>query len=252
MGNIGYCTRGTRMLQIVKGSDLVSGIKQTAAYKVGSNTIFSGEVIYATKSGNEMVWVKSDDNGDKEKLSISAPFFAFTDSDSFDVIASGSLLGISVLDTYELQTPLFDESQVYNPGDALYVGTANLWKNTETGDVVCSSVKPEKSLVNGDVWKKVNTEGTVNCVTSAGTKGTDDVIGYVTEGVVQLKGNVNVAAVNDTAATDQDPAVVNSAYLDGYQDPTKLSSVVRGGPSLYTEASGSKYVLQFATGYKKA
>lgn len=245
MGNIGYCTRGTRMLQIVKGSDLVSGIKQTAAYKVGNDTIFSGEVIYAVKNTNgELEWTKT-------KTTSSAPFFAFTDSDSFDVIAAGSLLGISVLDTFELQTPLFDEEQVYTPGAALYVGTANLWKNTKTGDVVCSTVKPTKTLVGdvanvADEWAKVNTEGPVNCVTSDGTEGTDDVIGYVTEGVVQLKGNVNVAAVNDAAGA------MKSVYLDGYQDSTKLSSVVTGGPSLYTEASGSKYVLQFATAYKKA
>lgn len=235
MGNIGYCTRGTRMLQIVKGSDLVSGIKQTAAYKVGNDTIFSGEVIYANKANGEIKWAKTGD---------SAPFFAFTDSDSFDVIAAGSLLGISVLDTYELQTPLFDEAQVYNTGDALYVGTANLYKNSKTGDVVCSSVKPAKSLVDDDEWEQVNDTGkTVNCVTSkAGT----DVIGYVTEGIVQLKGNANVAAVNDTEDA------VNSVYLDGYQAATKLSSVVTGGPSLYTEASGSKYVLQFATAWKPA
>lgn len=238
MGNIGYCTRGTRMLQIVKGSDLVSGIKQTAAYKVGNKTIFSGEVIYATKNANgELAWAKE---------GTSAPFFAFTDSDSFDVIASGSLLGISVLDTYELQTPLFDEAQAYTPGAALYVGTANLYKNSKTGDVVCSSEAPKKDLVDGDEWEQVNdTNKTVNCVTSV--KGTNtDVIGYVTEGVVQLKGNANVAAVNDATGA------VKSVYLDGYQDSEKLSSVVTGGPSLYTEASGSKYVLQFATAYKKA
>ena len=234
MGNIGYCTRGTRMLQIVKGSDLVSGVKQTAAYKVGNDTIFSGEVIYANKANGEIKWAKTGD---------SAPFFAFTDSDSFDVIAAGSLLGISVLDTYELQTPLFDEAQVYNTGDALYVGTtANLWKNTKTGDVVCSSVEPTKQLADDGEWKQVNSEQ-VNCVTNAGS---GDVIGYVTEGIVQLKGNTNVAAVNDASSA------VNSVYLDGYQDATKLSSVVTGGPSLYTEASGSKYVLQFATAWKPA
>ena len=241
MGNIGYCTRGTRMLQIVKGSDLVSGIKQTAAYKVGNNTIFSGEVIYANKANGEITWAKTGD---------SAPFFAFTDSDSFDVIAAGSLLGISVLDTYELQTPLFDESQVYNTGDALYVGQADLYKNTKTGDVVCSTVPPTKSLVDDDDWEKVNdSTKKINCVTNAASEeegANTDIIGYVTEGVVQLKGNVNVDAVNDAADA------MKSVYLDGYQDSTKLSSVVTGGPSLYTEASGSKYVLQFATGYKKA
>ena len=234
MGNIGYCTRGTRMLQIVKGSDLVSGVKQTAAYKVGNNTIFSGEVIYAKKNTNgELEWAKT---------GSSAPFFAFTDSDSFDVIAAGSLLGISVLDTYELQTPLFDEAQAYTPGAALYVGTANLYKNSKTGDVVCSSVTPDKSLVDDDEWEQVNDTGkTVNCVTS--TKGTGagaNVVGYVTEGVVQLKGNVNVAATS------------GNVYLDGYTETGKDSSLVTGGPSLYTEASGSKYVLQFATAWKPA
>lgn len=227
MGNIGYCTRGTRMLQIVKGSDLVSGIKQTAAYKVGDDVkILSGEPIYATKSGNEMVWTKT-------ATDASAPFFAFTDSDSFDVIAAGSLLGISVLDTYELQTPLFLDSDDIKPGVALTVKSGGYLKKVN-GDIEVTTTSGADTIPGV----------TVNYVAVA--EDGDVIIGYVTEGVVQLKGNVNVAAVNDAEGA------MKSVYLDGYQDSAKLSSVVTGGPSLYTEASKSKLVLQFATAWKPA
>lgn len=224
MGNIGYCTRGTRMLQIVKGSDLVSGVKQTAAYKVGDGVkIISGEPIYATKSGNEMVWTKT-------ATDASAPFFAFTDSDSFDVIAAGSLLGISVLDTFELQTPLFLDSDDIKPGVALTVKSGGYLKKVD-GNIEVTTTSGTDTIPGV----------TVNYVAVA--EAGDAIIGYVTEGVVQLKGNADVAAVNDTAND------VNSVYLDGYQDSDKLSSVVTGGPSLYTEASKSKFVLQFATAW---
>ena len=223
MGNIGYCTRGTRMLQIVKGSDLVSGVKQTAAYKVGDDVkIISGEPIYATKSGNEMVWTK-------DATGASAPFFAFTDSDSFDVIAAGSLLGISVLDTYELQTPLFLDSDKIKPGVALTVKSGGYLKKVD-GNIEVTTVKA------GSI-----PEVTVNYVDVA-EEGKDAIIGYVTEGVVQLKGNVDVAAKEGS----------NTQYIDGYIRTDKVSEQVIGGPSLYTEASKSKYVLQFATAWKPA
>ena len=230
MGNINYCARGTRMLQIVKGSDLVSGNKQTAAYKVvGDEKIISGEPIYATKSGNEMVWTKT-------ATGASAPFFAFTDSDSFDVIASGSLLGISVLDTYELQTPLFLDSDDLKPGAPLTVKTGGYLKKVN-GDIVVT--KEQTDSIPGV---------TVNYVALADTTG-DAIVGYVTEGVVELKGNANVVAVNDVVDPTGATTDINSVYLDGYQDSSRLSSVVTGGPSLYTEASKSKSVLQFATAW---
>ena len=217
------------MLQIVKGSDLVSGNKQTAAYKVGEDVkIISGEPIYATKSGNEMVWTKT-------ATGASAPFFAFTDSDSFDVIASGSLLGISVLDTYELQTPLFLDSEAIKPGAPLTVKSGGYLKKVD-GNI-------EVTTESTDAIPGV----TVNYVAVA--TGSDAVIGYVTEGVVQLKGNAGVSVLTD----GKSPATaINGVYLDGYVDGNKKSEILTGGPSLYTEASKSKFVLQFATAWKPA
>lgn len=236
MGNIGYCTRGTRMLQIVKGSDLVSGVKQTAAYKVEDGfSCFSGEPLVATKkfegaSQDAMVWEKA---SNKSKTPV---FFAFTDSDSFDVIAAGSLLGISTLDTFELQTPLFDETKTYTTGDPLTIAEADLYKNMKSGDVVCSSSVPTVDAAN---WKKLDKGVTV--VTNAVADG-DAIVGYVTEGVVTLKKNIAV-----------DQGTKNDVYLDGYvREDVPAQVKIVGGPALYTEASGSKYVLQFATAWKPA
>ena len=223
MGNIGYCTRGTRMLQIVKGSDLVSGMKQTAAYKVGDEKIISGEPIFAKKDGNTIKWTKEN--------SGSAPFFAFTDSDSFDVIAAGSLLGISVLDTFELQTPLF-VGNTFNPGDALTVGEAVIVKECDNFKVV----EPSDGVKGFPV----------NCVKRVAEGDEADIIGYVTEGIVELKGNLDVDVLKDKGTA------VNGVYLDGYVDGNKKSEILTGGPSLYTEASGSKFVLQFSTAWKPA
>ena len=213
MGNIGYMSNGPRKLQIVKGSDLVSGVKQTAAYKVADGfTCYSGEPIFATNDNGVMKWTKT-------AASNSAPFFAFTDTKSFDVAASGSLLGISVLDTFELQTAFYDESQTYTPGTPLTVKSGGKLNDEATGGVAASG-------------------GTINYVTKATTEG-DPIVGYVTEGLIQLKNNQKVA---DTGAFGVD--------LDGYKvtaDDGKQTFV--GGPALYTEASDTTYVLQFATAW---
>lgn len=217
MGNIGYMSNGPRKLQIVKGSDLVSGVKQTAAYKVADGfTCYSGEPIFATNDNGVMKWTKT-------AASNSAPFFAFTDTKSFDVAASGSLLGISVLDTFELQTAFYDESQTYTPGTPLTVKSGGKLNAEATGGV--------KAGTTGDM-------GTINYVTKATTAG-DPIVGYVTEGLIQLKNNKQVANTGEFGVD-----------LDGYTvtaDDGKQTLV--GGPALYTEASDTTYVLQFATAW---
>lgn len=241
MGNIGIKTRGTKMLQIVKGSDLVSGIKQTSVYKVAATTpkIFSGEPIYVQSSDNtggwpdpEYEWVKTSPGAG------STVYFAFTDSDSFDVIASGKLMGISTLDTFELQTPFFDHSATFKPGDKLTVKAGIICEGPDGFIVVSGTDAPETP----EGYTQVQGSPAVNCLTKV--TGAEEVCGVVTKGVVVLKGNEPVDLTENTVAASVGPEgyVIKEGTGTTYSD---LATV--GGPALWTEASGSKYVLQFAT-----
>lgn len=242
MGNIGIKTRGTKMLQIVKGSDLVSGIKQTSVYKVAATTpkIFSGEPIYVQSSANsggwpdpEYEWVKT-----ISPVKGKTVYFAFTDSDSFDVIASGKLMGISTLDTFELQTPFFDHSVAFAPGDKLTVTSGIICEGPDGFIVVSGTSAPQTPAG----YTIVSGSPAVNCLTKA--EADDEICGIVTKGVVVLKGNEPVSQTADTAAASVGP--------EGYvikEGSTYPDSATVGGPALWTEASGSKYVLQFATAH---
>lgn len=241
MGNIGIKTRGTKMLQIVKGSDLVSGIKQTAVYKVAADApkIFSGEPIYVkskTNSGGwpdpEYEWVQDSTGAGK------TVYFAFTDSDSFDVIASGKLMGISSLDTFELQTPFFDHSETFAPGDKLTVKTGIICQGPDGFIVVSGTDAPETPAG----YTQVPGSPTVNCL--AKVTASEAVCGIVTKGVVVLKGNEPVGLTENT-----DPASVGPEGYVIKEDATYPDLATVGGPALWTEASGSKYVLQFATAH---
>lgn len=241
MGNIGIKTRGTKMLQIVKGSDLVSGIKQTAVYKVAADApkIFSGEPIYVkskTNSGGwpdpEYEWVKTSPGEG------STVYFAFTDSDSFDVIAAGKLMGISTLDTFELQTPFFDHSETFAPGDKLTVKTGVICEGPDGFIVVSGTSAPQTPAG----YTIVSGSPTVNCL--AKVTADEEVCGIVTKGVVALKGNEPVGLTANSVAASVGP--------EGYvikEDATYPDLATVGGPALWTEASGSKYVLQFATAH---
>lgn len=240
MGNIGIKTRGTKMLQIVKGSDLVSGIKQTAVYKVAADApkIFSGEPIYVKSkdtSGGwpdpEYEWVQDSTGAGK------TVYFAFTDSDSFDVIASGKLMGISSLDTFELQTPFFDHSETFAPGDKLMVKEGVICEGPDGFIVVSGEASPQTPAG----YKIVPGSPTVNCLAKATGA---DFCGIVTKGVVVLKGNEPVGLTANSVAASVGP--------EGYvikEDATYPDLATVGGPALWTEASGSKYVLQFATAH---
>lgn len=240
MGNIGIKTRGTKMLQIVKGSDLVSGIKQTAVYKVAADApkIFSGEPIYVKSSANsggwpdpEYEWVKTSPGEG------STVYFAFTDSDSFDVIASGKLMGISTLDTFELQTPFFDHSVTFAPGDKLTVKSGIICEGPD-GFIVVSGTSAPQTPTGYTIVPGL----TVNCL--AKVEADEEVCGIVTKGVVVLKGNEPVGLTANSVAASVGP--------EGYvikEDATYPDLATVGGPALWTEASGSKYVLQFATAH---
>lgn len=238
MGNIGIKTRGTKMLQIVKGSDLVSGIKQTSVYKVAAGTpkIFSGEPIYVQSSDNTGGWPDPEEWVKTSPGAGSTVYFAFTDSDSFDVIASGKLMGISTLDTFELQTPFFDHSATFKPGDKLTVKAGIICEGPDGFIVVSGTDAPETPAG----YTQVPGSPAVNCLTKV--TGAEEVCGVVTKGVVVLKGNEPVGLT-----ANSDPASVGPEGYVIKEDATYPDLATVGGPALWTEASGSKYVLQFAT-----
>lgn len=221
--NVGMKVRATKEMEVFYGQDYVSGIKQTRTLPVkdGVAKIFSGEPIYSvTDAGDTTSWTKTIGEG--------APCFAVTDSDRFDAQASGKLLAVSGLDTFVLGTVFYDHSVDYKDGDALYV----------TELTPSDTVLPE---LNGIVAK-------VNGLTNAkpvGAGKVTSIVGYVVDGVIELKGSVAPAAS------------ANSNYAlnpEGYQtDPANTNDrTVTGGPALWTEATPSATMLKFSTHFVAA
>lgn len=244
MGNIGITSRASKMLQIVKGSELVSGIKQTAAYAIPASKVFSGEPIIASMTEGTSV-------GDANTFAFAKLttgtinkgdpiYFAFTDSDSFDCVASGKLLGISVLDTYELQTPLFNIATNFQPGDKLTVVTGGKLVKDTSGNVAVHA--SSYSVQSGETLLADNVSYLDKL---SATPGTYDIVGTVTEGTILLKNNAAVAGASGIGSSG---SYVGPVDPSGYVNSgSTLDGVVTGGPALWTEATGSKYVLQFAT-----
>lgn len=116
-GVSGWVARPTRRLYIVNGSDLVTAKKQQA-FLPTSDPILSGEpVVRVWGEGNEQVFKTAAGN-----MANSAPvYFANADATDWDVQASGKLPAIFAGDDFEVQTPFFDTTKTYNPGEALYV-----------------------------------------------------------------------------------------------------------------------------------
>lgn len=239
-GNLGMKVRKTRMMDIVKGSELVTGSKQTTAQKFNSAVkFFSGEpmVLKATGTGTAGQYVDADLEWAKIDASFATTptpvYWAFTDSDSFDVQASHKLLGISVLDTFELRTPFYDTNVAqYNPGDALTVKAGIMC--AEDGNPI-----PEYKAVSGTSapsgFTQVSDYGTVGVVTKAAEG--DPIVGYVTLGEVQCQGDQPMAMGSASFPNNQG----SGAAID--------NSVITGGPRVYTEATNTHYVLQFSTHY---
>ena len=136
-------------------------------------------------------------------------YFAFQDSDEWD--GSGKNMAVASIDKFEIQTPFFDTSKAYYSGmplTAKKVTVKNLLEgNTPRGATISTS------------------ETTAVLVTPAGD--TDDIIGYVTAGVVKVTG-------------------------DGEISVNKESQRIVGGPSVWTESSKTQRVLQFETAFEKA
>ena len=99
-------------------------------------TIASGQVISVNIVSSAEVW----------QIGVSAstaiPFFAYQDSDDFDVVASGGLTGVSTLDKNELQTAFFNPE----PTTVAYSHGVRLKADGTTGDVTTALTTDRQTL----------------------------------------------------------------------------------------------------------
>lgn len=255
-GNIGFYTRKTRKLNVNTGSRLTDVSKLTRALPNADRVSYwSGEALWVTSEASVPF---TSAGGDKASLdestyltgnpaevkpgtaekngtnpAVCTPgqyanyvdaawrwtttpikgtpvYFAFQDSDEWD--GSGKNMAVASIDKFEIQTPFFDTSKAYYSGMPL------------TAKKVTVTNLPEGNTPRGATISTPNV-----LVTPAGD--TDDIIGYVTAGVVKVtgKGDVTVA-----------------------EDPTTHRQYIAGGPSVWTESSLTQRVLQFETAFEKA
>lgn len=201
--------RATRRLYIVNGSDLVTAKKQQA-FLPCPDGVLSGQPVARKIVDGVDCFVKA-------AATDPAIYFANADATDHDVQACGKLPAIFAGDDYEIQTPFFDKTQVYNPGDELYI------KLDDAGNPI---------------------------VTKGGAAG-QTIVGIVSKGVIDLGSSEAVktswvgqgdASATGTIDLDQTPAEVTVA------DPTiAYGEQITGGPAVWTNDTGSKYVLQFYT-----
>lgn len=107
--------------QVLRGWDPQNPTKQTTALpvtKVGSKPelIYSGQIISSTADGK---WTK----GVPTSATKFALAFAQDSSHDFNVINAGTLVGLSLTDSYTFATPFFRQ----NTTDAYTVGTRLTW-----------------------------------------------------------------------------------------------------------------------------
>lgn len=260
-GNIGFYTRKTRKLNVNTGSRLTDVSKLTRALPNADRVSYwSGEALWVTSEASvpftgtgagqkasldESTYLTGTPAEVKQPGTATASgtnpavcnpnehanyvdaawrwtttpikgtpvYFAFQDSDEWD--GSGKNMAVASIDKFEIQTPFFDTSKAYYSGMPL------------TAKSVTVANLPEGNTPRGATISTPNT--TAVLVTPAGD--TDDIIGYVTAGVVKVTGNGDVSVA---------------------EDPTTHRQYIVGGPSVWTESSKTQRVLQFETAFEKA
>lgn len=245
-GNIGFYKRTTRKLNVNTGSRLTDVSKLTRALPNAEGvSYYSGQPLWVTSSAKLTVdgapvqvtysatppALNTIDEGkvapanggtlvDAEWRWTTTPvagtpvYFAFQDSDEWD--GSGKNMAVSTLDKFELQTPFYDATKVYTAGMPL---TA---KSVPSVTLPIGNCPRNATIVTPDPQTPTITAVLV-CPAEAG----DDIIGYVTAGVVNVSGDANVSM-----------GKVDSSY-----------DVVVGGPVVWTESSDTRTVLQFETAW---
>lgn len=218
-GNIGFYKRTTRKLNVNTGSRLTDVSKLTRALPNAEGvSYYSGQPLWVTSAAHMVIDnaagtpTDTADGGtlvDAEWRWTTTPvagtpvYFAFQDSDEWD--GSGKNMAVSTLDKFELQTPFYDVTKVYTSGMPLTV------------KAVAGTQPVGNAPRNGGTY------------VVAPAAANDDIIGYVTAGVVNVSG-------------------------DSWQDPVKVSNArgfeaITGGPVVWTESSDTKTVLQFETAW---
>lgn len=245
-GNIGFYKRTTRKLNVNTGSRLTDVSKLTRALPNAEGvSYYSGQPLWVTSSAKLTVdgapvqvtysatppVLNTIDEGkvapanggtlvDAEWRWTTTPvagtpvYFAFQDSDEWD--GSGKNMAVSTLDKFELQTPFYDTTKVYTAGMPL---TA---KSVSSVTLPIGNCPRNATIVTPDPQTPTITAVLV-CPAASG----DDIIGYVTAGVVNVSGDANVSM-----------GKVDSSY-----------DVVVGGPVVWTESSDTRTVLQFETAW---
>lgn len=228
-GNIGFYKRTTRKLNVNTGSRLTDVSKLTRALPNAEGvSYYSGQPLWVTSAAHMAIGDPDVDTTvtyvlvDAEWRWTTTPvagtpvYFAFQDSDEWD--GSGKNMAVSTLDKFELQTPFFDTTKVYTAGMPLTAKSV-------------PSVKLDKGNCprNATIVTQDPQTPTVTAVLVCPAAATDDIIGYVTAGVVNVSG-------------------------DSSQNPVKVSNdrgfeAIIGGPVVWTESSDTKTVLQFETAW---
>lgn len=247
-GNIGFYKRTTRKLNVNTGSRLTDVSKLTRALPNAEGvSYYSGQPLWVTSAAHMAIGDPAKDttikysatpptltdtpktdlvpaNGgtlvDAEwrwttsQIKGTPVYFAFQDSDEWD--GSGKNMAVSTLDKFELQTPFYDTTKVYTAGMPL---TAKL-----VSDIALPIGNKPRVVAAG-----TDPETQINAVLVAPAEDDDDIIGYVTAGVVNVSG-------------------------DSWQDPVRRSDArgfeaIIGGPVVWTESSDTKTVLQFETAW---
>lgn len=246
-GNIGFYKRTTRKLNVNTGSRLTDVSKLTRALPNAEGvSYYSGQPLWVTSSAKLTVdgapvqvtysatppVLNTIDEGkvapanggtlvDAEWRWTTTPvagtpvYFAFQDSDEWD--GSGKNMAVSTLDKFELQTPFYDTTKVYTAGMPL---TAKLVSDLALATFPIGN-RPRVVAPGTDPETQFN--AVLVCPAASG----DDIIGYVTAGVVNVSGDANVSM-----------GEVDSSY-----------KVVVGGPVVWTESSDTRTVLQFETAW---
>ena len=238
MGNIGFYKRATRPVVVTYGSEMVDGSKLSAAYPVHggtATTIYSGEPVYVKGANgsntsyvpNTIEYFKVGDEGVTPTANTPVAW-AFTDSNSFDVLGSGKLKGIPVEDKFEIATAFYDASKVYHVGDNLFVAKGYLHVDANGNSTVNTTAEGGQPV------------GIVTNDTPV-SNGTYAVVGTVTRGEVLLDNNQPVAIASGVGVD-----------INGGVVKTGGEGVVKGGQRQWTNDTGSKTVLVFETNWGKS
>lgn len=253
-GNIGFYKRTTRKLNVNTGSRLTDVSKLTRALPNAEGvSYYSGQPLWVTSAAHMVIdnaegtptdtqvtytpvapassakgtlvvadggtLVDAEWRWTTTPISGTPVYFAFQDSDEWD--GSGKNMAVSTLDKFELQTPFFDTTKVYTAGMPL---TAKSVGSTDGVKLDKGNCPRNATIVTQDPQTP-----TVTAVLVCPAATNDDIIGYVTAGVVNVSG-------------------------DSWQNPVQVSDsrgfeAITGGPVVWTESSDTKTVLQFETAW---